>query len=107
MKNNPKNYPTLYPLTLLPLGIEAACNSFLDIFNRTYRNYFCYLCNTANPDPPEHWTCEAPRDQPDQSDAARYSVDLSVDLIEKIEDGVVLNCDPETQFVDLKKVKLH
>ena len=28
---------------------EAACNSFVDPFNYTYKNYFCYLCNTGAP----------------------------------------------------------
>lgn len=25
--------------------IDRACNSFVDPFNSTYKNYFCYLCN--------------------------------------------------------------
>ena len=37
--------------------IDAACHSFLDPFNKTYRNYFCYLCNTGYPEPPEQWSC--------------------------------------------------
>ena len=82
------------------IGIEAACHSFVDIFNQTYRNYFCYVCNTDNPEPPELWSCE----RQNKIDAAPYSMDLSIDLISQIEDGVVLGCDPETQFVDLKQV---
>ena len=31
-------------------------------------------------------------------------MDISIDLLGQIEDGVVLCCDPETQFVDLKPV---
>ena len=28
--------------------IELACHAFIDPFNQTYQNYFCYLCNTAD-----------------------------------------------------------
>ena len=82
------------------IGIEAACHAFVDIFNQTYRNYFCYMCNTDNPEPPELLSC---KQQSDSGETA-YSMDLSIDLISKIEDGSVLGCDPETQFVDLKQV---
>ena len=36
--------------------IERACSSFLDPFNYTYRNYFCYLCN-AGTLPEDSWGC--------------------------------------------------
>ena len=29
--------------------IETACHSFIDPFNYTYKNYFCYVCNTEEP----------------------------------------------------------
>lgn len=37
--------------------IERACISFLDPFNYTYRNYFCYLCNIAKTLPEDSWGC--------------------------------------------------
>lgn len=36
---------------------KTACDSFVDPFNNTYKNYFCYLCNTATLDDPENWSC--------------------------------------------------
>ena len=30
--------------------IETACHSFIDPFNNTYKNYFCYLCNEDEPE---------------------------------------------------------
>ena len=38
-------------------SIEAACESFIDPFNHTYRNYFCYLCNVAENPSPGDWIC--------------------------------------------------
>ena len=84
--------------------IEAACHSFYDTFNGTYRNYFCYLCNTDDPQPPELRSCDGLQNQ-NFSDFL-YSVDFTVDLISQIDDGVMLGCDAESQFVDLKKVIL-
>lgn len=37
--------------------IETACNSVLDPFNYTYKNYFCYLCNIEERLPEENWIC--------------------------------------------------
>ena len=30
-------------------SLEQACASFIDPFNHTYQNYFCYLCNSPTP----------------------------------------------------------
>ena len=39
-------------------SIEAACKSFTDPFNFTYKNYFCYLCNIAEQLSTSDWICE-------------------------------------------------
>ena len=38
--------------------IERACGSYIDPFNHTFKNYFCYLCNTAEKLPISQWTCK-------------------------------------------------
>ena len=38
-------------------SIEMACESYIDPFNHTFKNYFCYLCNTAKQSPVEQWKC--------------------------------------------------
>ena len=84
--------------------IEAACHSFIDSFNKTYKNYFCYLCNTDNPGLPEQWSCESARDQKDETLAPGYYIKLSAEVIGGIENSRMLGCDPDTQFIDLKQV---
>ena len=37
--------------------IERACESYTDPFNLTFKNYFCYLCNTAEKLPLSQWKC--------------------------------------------------
>ena len=37
--------------------LETACKSFLDPFNYTYKNYFCYLCNVPDILPEGTWEC--------------------------------------------------
>ena len=36
---------------------ELACESFIDPFNLTYKNYFCYVCNVEEVEPWDSWTC--------------------------------------------------
>ena len=38
-------------------SIEKACESLLDPFNATYKNYFCYLCNVDFEMPQNMWVC--------------------------------------------------
>ena len=84
--------------------IEVACHSFTDPFNETYRNYYCYLCNTDKPTPRDKWSCRNPYEQRSGWEAP-VSFIITFDAIKRLQSGVLLNCDPETQFTDLKKVK--
>ena len=38
--------------------LELACNSFIDPFNFTYKNVFCFLCNTDSKEPFDLWKCQ-------------------------------------------------
>ena len=38
-------------------SIEMACESYIDPFNYTFKNYFCYLCNIAEQHPIQQWKC--------------------------------------------------
>lgn len=84
--------------------IEAACNFFTDPFNQTYRNYFCYLCNTNQPKPFEHWSCEDPFSE-QLSREPKYIFLFNIDAIKQIDASGMLNCDSKTQFPDLKLVR--
>ena len=37
--------------------IELACNAFVDYFNETYKNIFCYICNIEEFVPPSMYDC--------------------------------------------------
>ena len=39
--------------------IELACESYLDPFNFTYKNFFCFLCNAEESILAEDWECPA------------------------------------------------
>ena len=78
---------------------KIACDSFVDPFNNTYKNYFCYLCNTATLDGPENWSC--PRQYKEiENKAPRFSAVL--DLSAVINQGNII-CKG-TQFKDLNRV---
>lgn len=91
-------------------SVELACHSFVDPFNLTYQNYYCYLCNTDSPLPHEEWNCEEKWKQ------APFSKDIVPDFTvlvdikpEENEDKATaleeLECDNQTQFVDYYKVR--
>ena len=39
-------------------SVEQACNAYIDPFNDTFKNYFCYLCNSAEQQPIGQWKCK-------------------------------------------------
>ena len=51
------NETGLWPEYMYDENIENACHSFLDPFNLTYKNYFCFLCNTAENVSPKNGDC--------------------------------------------------
>ena len=84
-------------------AIRQACNSYVDPFNRTYKNYFCYLCNVKTRIPPQDWTCPEPqRGSPD--DSAVFRGTFFLDNIRRLEAEERLDCRGSDQYLDHKKV---
>ena len=83
--------------------IEVACHAFTDPFNETYRNYFCYLCNTDKPIPRDEWICADPNAQQSRSEAP-FTVTVTYYMTLNMTVDKPLNCNVEAQFTDLKKV---
>ena len=80
-----------------------ACNSFDDPFNFTYKNYFCYVCNTDEPVQLNSWQCSDPRkDSPLITPPYSFSFDL--DFVRGANNDELLGCNLRTQFPDLKLV---
>ena len=88
--------------------IDLACNSFIDPFNYTYMNYFCYVSNTDKvisirqiqnlcPEPFPEMTITTPS-------GPQFTMVLELNSIRKMEAEIVLSCDSTTHFVDFKKV---
>ena len=84
--------------------IDRACNSYVDAFNMTYKNYFCWLCNTNRHIPSDHWKCQAPprRDQATTYPPFVAILDLSA-IKAKAATTKELTCK-DTQFEDRKMV---
>ena len=82
-------------------AIALACRSYVDTFNRTYKNYFCYLCNTKKPIHPQDWTCPEPQEEsPGDSELLSFNLDNILQL----EAEERLNCRRSDQYLDYKKV---
>ena len=82
--------------------IEWACAEYLDPFNATYENVFCYLCNVDDSPQPDKWYCPdvspnvASRGAPN---IAKFDVDTWRSAL--YEESV---CDQMTEFKDYKMV---
>ena len=86
--------------------IELACQSFIDPFNLTYRNYFCYMCNIAELSPPESWWCQDGRDFTLDTNPP-FSALLDLNVINDMKKDEELHCDENTQFEDNKLVRYN
>ena len=86
--------------------IKQACESFVDPFNSTYQNYFCYMCNSQDMMPRENWYCPSPL-QNDQNAPQRpvYISTPDISLLTN-ERNKETGCDLTTQFLDYRMVKL-
>lgn len=82
--------------------IERGCLSFIDPFNLTYMNYFCYLCNTAEPANP--LICTLPQVDNIEDVAPPCSAIMSLDVINSMIQDTSLDCNINTQFEDNKLV---
>ena len=95
--------------------IELACHAFIDPFNQTFQNYFCYLCNTANYQEQEwlfeeqewlsdNWTC-VPFELHFKEISPPFFALLDVSVVNGDEDENTLVCDSD-QFMDDKHVSI-
>ena len=84
---------------------ESACDAFVDPFNFTYKNYFCYLCNMPDQDFLEDWRCRKEFGQINDVSPPFFAI-LDLEVFKKIsEKAPELNCDTEVTFEDLKLVR--
>ena len=84
--------------------IQLACDLFVDTFNLTYKNYFCFLCNTGIPDREQHGRCKTKDDIVDVTPPFTAIFDIGSTNIADDDDS--LGCDFLTQFRDSKMVRL-
>ena len=82
--------------------IKQACEAFIDPYNSTYRNYFCYLSNSGEIMSPNSWDCPAPLHKIHDT-SLTYSVQIDVDVLAILETED-LGCDVRSQFKDYKIV---
>ena len=84
--------------------IDQGCKAFVDPFNQTYKNYYCYLCNVDNALPHDEWYCEDPFEA-QLGPNPFFDIRLSLDLMEQAKKDELLTCDDLTkQFQDMKSV---
>ena len=86
--------------------IDKGCSSFMDAFNITYRNYYCYLCNTDNPLPRDEWKCKESKGQGGTAEPPFVAI-LDLSVINRMEQTTdELECDDKTEYEDKKLVSL-
>ena len=91
------------PVSETDEATALACRSYVDPFNRIYKNYFCYLCNTKKPINPQDWTCPEPQEEsPDER--VVFTAMFYLDNIRQLEAEERLNCRRSNQYLDYKKV---
>ena len=87
-------------------SLEQACAAFIDPFNSTYQNYFCYLCNSPTPPTQQsNWICNP---DPSQINTVSPPFLAILDVSEATGHQEVekeLTCSAD-QFTDMKKVNL-
>ena len=81
-----------------------ACESFVDPFNYTYRNYFCYLCNSRDIIPRDNWYCPVPSLET-QTPSQDFTTTLHTIDVLRQKRNKETGCDLETQFMDYKMVR--
>ena len=81
--------------------IEYACNVFVDPFNSTYKNYFCYVCNALEPIPHDSWRCMDTLNSEDYVFPA-FSFSATLDVLKQLKDDLLLECNT-TQYQDYRK----
>ena len=84
--------------------VDKACNSYVDVFNMTYKNYFCMLCNTNDFLLYDQWGCLDPNDEFANTVSPPFVAILDLSAVKaKATNPKELKCK-ETQFADRKMV---
>ena len=85
-------------------SIDMACNSYIDPFNHTYKNYFCYLCNIDEQLSKEGWICKINnKTSGDINITPPFSAILDITVLDREQNRETLICK-ENQFPDDKMV---
>lgn len=83
--------------------MELACDAFVDPFNLTYKNYFCFLCNRGDVLNSSEMYCKVTQDITDVSPPFTSLLDLGGIEAEMSTD--LPKCDVLSEFRDYKKVR--
>ena len=83
---------------------DLACQSFIDPFNLTYKNYFCYLCNTDQLLPEENKNCQIYTAAFTKDIIPPFSAVINLKAIKPSTEKDVLNCNVIYQVQDKKMV---
>ena len=79
---------------------KTACESFIDPFNNTYKNYFCYKCNTAaTMISPDSLTCPI-KENHGSLKSPEFSAVVGLQSVVSRYDEKMMDCD-STQFPDV------
>ena len=84
-------------------SIEAACESFIDSFNNTYKNYYCYLCNIGEHLSKNEWRCKRTGSQVNFLSPFTAILDITVVDTNYKYGKDILTCGTK-QFPDYKRV---
>ena len=85
-------------------SLEMACMAFVDPFNITFMNYFCYLCNVDEPEPETTWICTKEKD--DFSNILPpFTAIITLNYANQPVENNLLDCADENQFPDTKMVR--
>ena len=85
--------------------IEKACHAFVDPFNKTYQNYFCYVCNTDQLVPRHDWVCNAAL-QPTAEVMPSFVALINLEDVKTWQNEEYLQCNNFNQFPDEIKVSI-
>ena len=85
--------------------IEAGCHSFVDPFNLSFANVFCYLCNTDESGQSALSICNSIAHDNWADVSPPFSAILDHDVIKSMTEEETLFCNKYTQFKDEKMVR--
>ena len=89
-------------------SIERACQSFVDPFNLTFQNMFCYLCNSDTEIQPDRADCGNKTNDGDLVTSVNppFLAVLDLDSVSRELVKATSKCNAHTQFADEKLVSL-